>query len=136
LSPQLLIDEHLDYWKVTQIIGRWISAEQIGFEFGQKSLPDDNIRAILRRLKRRTFITIDKGFYKREFCDKHYCIILFDLSLVREDEVPALLRKLFHLPEFRNSKSRMGKVVRVSRTSGTHYFDSRTGSEKHLLWTP
>jgi len=136
LSPQLVVDEHLDYWKVTQVIARWMSAAQIGFEIGRKSLPDDNIRAILRTIKRRTFITIDKGFYRREFCDKRYCIVFFNMSLVREDEIPHLLRKLLRFSEFQTSKKRMGKVIRVSRGGGIHFFDSRTGSEKYLPWTP
>lgn len=135
MSSQIVVDEHLDHWTVTRVIARWISAEQIGFELGRKSLPDDNIRAFLRRLKRRTFITIDRGFYKRQYCDKHYCIIFFDLSLVREAELPELLRRLFRFPEFRTSKIRMGKIVRVSRTGGIHFFDSRTGFEKYLAWT-
>ena len=136
MSPQLVVDEHLDYWKVTQAIARWMSAAQIGFEIGRKSLPDDNIRAILRTIKRRTFITIDKGFYRCEFCDKRYCIVFFNMSLVREDEIPHLLRKLLRFSEFQTSKKRMGKVIRVSRGGGIHFFDSRTGSEKYLPWTP
>lgn len=116
------MDEHLDYWKVTQAIARWMSAAQIGFEIGRKSLPDDNIRAILRTIKRRTFITIDKGFYRREFCDKRYCIVFFNMSLVREDEIPHLLRKLLRFSEFQTSKKRMGKVIRVSRGGGISLF--------------
>lgn len=135
MSPLLIVDEHLDYWKVTQVISRWMSVSQIGFQFGRKSMPDDNIRAILRKIKRRTFITIDKGFYQRKFCDERYCVIFFDMSLVREDEIPYLLRRLLHFSEFQTSKKRMGKLIRVSRGSGVHYFDSRTGSEKHLSWT-
>jgi len=135
LSPQIAVDEHLDHWVVTRPIARWISTEQIGYELGRKSLSDEHIRTILRRLKRRTFITGDDDFYKREYCDKHYCIIFFSLPLSQEAEIPNLLRKLLHLPEFRTSRNRMGKVIRISRTGGIHFFDSRTGSEKYLPWT-
>jgi hypothetical protein len=131
-----VVDEHLDYWKVTRVIARWITAEQIGYELGHKSLTDENIRTILHQLKRRTLVTIDDHFYKREYCDKKYCLIYFDVPLTKQDEIPDLFRRLIRLAEFKTSKNRMGKVIRVSRSGGIYFFDSQTGSEKHLSWTP
>jgi len=136
VSPQIVVDEHLDYWKVTRVIARWIKAEQIGYELGHKSMSDENIRTFLHQLKQHTLITIDDHFYKRQYCDSRYCLIYFDVPLAQQNEIPDLFRKLFHIPLFRTSRLRMGKVVRVSRSGGIHFFDSRTGSEKHLSWTP
>jgi len=131
-----MVDEHLDYWKVTRVIARWIKAEQIGYELGHKSLADENIRTFLHQLKRRTLITIDDHFYKRQYCDSQYCLIYFDVPLAQQTEIPNLFRRLLRLPEFKTSKKRMGKVIRVSRGGGIRFFDSRTGPEKHLTWTP
>jgi len=69
-SPQIVVDEHIAHGKVTEPLKNWITAEQIGFELRRaKGMSDEQIIPLLRRLKRRTFITIDSDFYKPKLCD-------------------------------------------------------------------
>jgi hypothetical protein len=43
MSPQIVVDEQIDYDKVTALLKRWITAEQIGYEVGHKGLSDERI---------------------------------------------------------------------------------------------
>ncbi len=77
-SPQIVVDEHIAHSKVTEPLKNWITAEQIGFELRRaKGISDEQIIPLLRRLKRRTFVTIDSDFYNSKLCDDAYCLIYF-----------------------------------------------------------
>ena len=115
MSPLIVVDEHLSYGDVTQAFQKWITAEQIGVELrGAKGLSDEQIPSLLRRLKRRTFITIDKIFYSPKLCDNAYCLIYFHLAMEQQNQISILLRRLFRIEGFRSVRERMGKVIHVS----------------------
>jgi hypothetical protein len=56
------------------------------------------------------------------------------LSEYQQERIPALLRKLLHLSEFKTKASRMGKVVRVSLANIKYY--QLGGQKLHLLAWP
>ncbi|MBC8233621.1 hypothetical protein H8E77_29085 [bacterium] len=98
MGPLVVADEHLSYDDVTQVLCNWITAEQIGVELrSAKGLSDEQIPSLLRRLKRRTFITIDKVFYNRKLCDNAYCLIYFHLAMEQQNQIPILLRRLLQI---------------------------------------
>jgi hypothetical protein len=81
-------------------------------------------------------VTINvKDFWKPKLCDRRYCIICFAVPDHRQPEIPRLLRRLFHLPEFKTRAARMGKIVHVTLDHIRYY---RAGDEKmHFLrWPP
>ena len=91
MSPQIVVDEQIDHGKVTVPLKRWITAEQIGYEVGHKGFSDEQITSLLLRLKRRTLVTIDREFYRRQLrhidslklSDKLFLlIILFNFKII------------------------------------------------------
>ena len=121
MSPQIVVDEQIYYDKVTALLKRWVTAEQIGYEVGHKGLSDERIIPLLLRLKRRTLVTIDREFYRRQLRHAGYCLIYFDFTPEQQFQIPGLLRRLFRIPGFRTIRERMGKVVKVS-TTGISYW--------------
>jgi hypothetical protein len=133
MSPQVVVDEQIDYDKVTALLKRWITAEQIGYEVGHKGFSDERITSLLLRLKRRTLVTIDREFYRRQLRHAGYCLIYFDFRPSQQSQIPILLRRLFQIPGFRTIRERMGKVVKVSAT-GISYWQLGVQEEQHLDW--
>ena len=136
MSPQLVLDEHLAHEVVTESLKSWITVEQIGFELKRKGLSDEEVIRLLRRLKRRTLVTLDKGFYAPKLCDRNYCLVYFDVTMARQSGIPLLLRRLFRLPGFRTIRERMGKVVRVHSDVGVSFYTLGDTREHHLPWPP
>jgi hypothetical protein len=133
MSPQIVVDEQINHGKVTVPLKRWITAEQIGYEVGHKGLPDEQITSLLLRLKRRTLITIDREFYRRQLCHAGYCLIYFDFRPSQQSQIPILLRRLFQIPGFRTIRERMGRVVKVSVT-GISYWQLGVQEKQYLDW--
>jgi len=88
---------------------------------------------LLRHLKRRTFITIDKVFYNRKLCDNAYCLIYFHLAMEQQNQIPILLRRLFRIEGFRSVQERMGKVIHVS-SEQIRYYQRHMAGEQYLAW--
>ncbi|MBM3240491.1 hypothetical protein FJZ31_29765 [Candidatus Poribacteria bacterium] len=95
-------------------------------------IKDSAIPTLLRTVKQATFITTNvSDFWQRIEADSHYCIICLELPNERLNEIPALLRRLFRLSEFKTKAGRMGKVIRVSR-AGIWYYQVRDNIVYHL----
>ncbi len=83
---------------------------------------DDRVPVLLRELSSPTFITIDEaGFWHRQLCHKAYCILYFALTSFQQEQIPALLRQLLHMPEFKTKAARTGKVARLSLANIQYY---------------
>jgi len=74
-------------------------------------MKDQEILALLHRLRRPTFFTRDEDFYARHLCHARYGLIYL---AVAKDEVAPFVRRLLRHPEFDTVAKRMGAVVRVS----------------------
>lgn len=95
---------------------------------------DEVIPHVLRHYKRTTFITINvKGFWKPKLCDRRYFIICFAVPDHRQPEIPRLLRRLFHLPEFKSRAARMSKVVHVT-LDHIRYYQAGDAKMHFLRW--
>lgn len=131
---QILVDEHLSPTEVVKPLQRWITAQKIEDFAPDSTLKDERILQILCDQKRVTFVTLDAGFYRKKYCDRRYCLIFFVLPHQEQGRLPSLLRRLFHLSEFKTGAARMGKVVRISRKKIEFW---QAGDEKRhrIGWT-
>jgi hypothetical protein len=109
---QFVLDDQLDPADVGDQIRRWTTVRFLRELRPGQVIKDERVPAVLRTP---TFISIDRGFWKRNRCDPRYCILYFALRADEQGEIPALLRRLLRLPEFRTRAARMGKVAWVSR---------------------
>jgi hypothetical protein len=112
---QFVLDDQLDREDVRDPIVRWSTARFLREFRPGEVIKDDRARSILRSLRTPTFVTIDDGFWNQTYRDRRYCILHFALRADEQRDIPALLRRLLRLPEFRTRAARMGKVARVSR---------------------
>src|SRR4029077_9884378 len=84
---------------------------QIGKEISRLGAQDEDIVALLHRLKRPTFFTQDEDFFKSRLCHVGYCLVWLDVSDI---EVAQYIRRFLHQPEFRTHGRRRGTVIHAS----------------------
>jgi len=133
---QIVIDEQIQHQNVLASLRAWITVKRV-LELRRDSvIKDESVPHLLHHQQRPTFVTINvKDFWKPKLCDRRYCIICFSVPDPKQYEIPKLLRRLFHLPEFKTRAARMGKVMHVTLDHIRYY---QVGDEKmHFLhWPP
>src|SRR5262249_20480379 len=77
-----------------------------------QGMKDQEILALLHRLRRSTFLTRDEDFYARHLCHVRYCL---SSLAVAKDEVRPLIRRLLRHRGFDTAPKRSGTVGRVSQ---------------------
>jgi hypothetical protein len=132
---QLILDAHVSALHVLPLLRRWITTEMLQALRPGQHILDERIPEILGRLKRPTFITIDKDFDDPSLCNPKYCIIYFALQDKEQPLIPSLLRALFRRPEFRTRANRMGKLARISTTS-IEYWQFPDRQPRFIVWKP
>jgi hypothetical protein len=110
---QIILDEHLHRKTVLIPIQSSRTAAKLIDLYPGQLIKDERIPQLLHTLKQPTFVTIDSGFWNRDFLHPAYCIIYFALEDSQQHQIPQLLRRLFRLDVFRTRAARMGKVARV-----------------------
>jgi hypothetical protein len=95
---------------------------------------DEAIPALLRQARQPTFVTINTtDFWRRIRADDSYCVLCFPLPQRRAEELGALTRRLFRLPEFRTKKARMGKVAFVGAKQ-IYFYQAHDQRVRTLPW--
>jgi hypothetical protein len=128
---QLVLDDQLDVQKVLPPLAGWMRAVRLQDLRPTERILDDRVPQLLLALNGPTFVTIDRGFWRRRLSHPGYCILYFALRKEEQEEIPPLLRRLFRRPEFRTRAVRMGKVARVSKSVVT-YWEADKKTELHL----
>ena len=96
-----------------QRLRHWrIAMRHMGYDVGRRGIKDQEIIALLHRLRRPPFLTHDEDFYARHLCHARYCLVYLAAS---KDEVAPFVRRLLRHWEFDAVAKRMGTVARVSR---------------------
>jgi len=86
----------------------------MGYDVGRQGMKDQEIIALLHRVRRPTFFTRDEDCYARHLCQARYCLVYL---AVAKDEVAPFVRRLLRHREFDTVAKRMGTVVRVSHVA-------------------
>ena len=116
-----------------QLLEAWrFPARQIGFDILVKGLKDEQILVELRRLKRPTFFTRDRGFYNRALCHRRYFLVVVEAN---QDETAAFIRRFLRHAAFRTQAQRTARVVRISQT-GINSWGLGRRSEAFERWDP
>lgn len=118
---RLVLDDQLDIQVILPELPRGLTALRLQSLRPGEIILDDRVPELLLGLKQPTFITIDRGFWHRRLCHSQYCLLYFVLAKDEQEQLPGLLRQLFHLPEFRTRSARMGKVARVQKRRVTFW---------------
>ena len=88
-----------------------IAVRHLGYDVGRHGMKDQEIIALLHRVRRPTFLTRDEDFYAPRLCHARYCLVYL---AVAKEEVASFVRRLLRHREFDTVAKRMGTVVRVS----------------------
>ena len=109
----IILDENIPDSQ-RQILRGWrIRVHQIGHEVGRQGIKDEQILPLLHKLPASTFFTRDLGFFRRQLCHAHYCLVCL---AVGQYETASFIRRFLRHPTFRKETNRLGKVIRVTHT--------------------
>jgi hypothetical protein len=120
----IVFDENIHQQSLMSNVARWYRGQVVSIRELRRGtlIQDEAIPSLLQRFKEATFITTNiSDFWRRIPAHRRYCVICFALPNEQTHEIPALIRRLFHSPEFRAKAARMGKVVRVGRRKIQYY---------------
>jgi hypothetical protein len=126
----IVLDEQLKNSGVMEQVAGWYGGRVVNITDLRPGtvIKDEAIPQLLRSVSDPTFITINTtDFWRRIAADRHFCVTCFPLPNHRVEEVPALLRRLFRLEEFKTKRMRAGKVALVSHAQVRYYqvYDSQ-----------
>jgi len=131
---QIILDDQLFDVEVLVPLARWITVQRLRELRPKEVIKDDRVPLLLRELRQPTFVTIDMGFWDRDWRDPKYCILCFPLRNEEQHLLPERLYRLFQLPEFHTKAARMGKVVRVG-PERIDYWAVGHEQMRRLSWT-
>lgn len=85
-------------------------------------IKDEAIPSLLRQQRSATFLTINEAdFWRKVSVDHRFCVVCFPLPDSQAGEIPNLLRAVFRHHLFHTKARRMGKVLRVTRSTVSYY---------------
>lgn len=132
----IVLDEELQGLGLEEAISTWYRGAVILIKALRPGtiIKDEVIPALLRQAKQPTFVSINHpDFWRRAAAEKSYCLVCLKLTTDQTDRLPALLRRLFSLPEFKTKSARMGKVALVS-ARGAQYYGANKNVIHFLNW--
>jgi hypothetical protein len=103
---QFVLDDQLDIHEVLRPIQAWKAAKLLRELRPHEHVLDSHVPEILLTLTEPTFITIDRGFFDPKLCHSRYCILVFAVAAVEQEQLPGLLRGLLRRPS-----SELGKAA-------------------------
>jgi len=125
-----ILDENVPL-EQRDLLRAWgVRCRVIGQDIAQLSLGDDNILALLHRLKKPTFFTRDEDFFDRQLCHPSYGLVWLDAA---PDEAGIFIRRLLRHPQFATKATRMGTVVRVHH-DGLELWQRQRTIMQRMVW--
>jgi len=106
-----ILDENIIASQRQRLRSWRIRVRQSGVDIARKGLQDEEILPFLHLLRRPTFFTRDRGFYRREVCHRQYGIVCLEVA---PEEVAIFVRRVLRHPRLHTQAKRLGTVVRAS----------------------
>ena len=125
-----ILDENIIASQRQRLRSWRIRVRQIGVDIARKGFQDEEILPFLYPLRRPTFFTRDRGFYRREVCHRQYSIVCLEVA---PEEVAVFVRRLLRHPRLNTQAKRLGTVVRASHR-GLGIWQFHAQEEEVLLW--
>jgi hypothetical protein len=125
-----ILDENIIASQRQRLWSWRIRVRQIGVDLAGKGLQDEEIIPFLHHLRRPTFFTRDRGFYRREICHRKCSIVCLEVA---PEEVAMFVRRVLRHPRLNTQAKRMGTIVRASRR-GLALWRVHAREEEILLW--
>lgn len=126
----IILDENIAESQRAILIKQGLNVKQIGFDLKYKGIKDEELMIFFHTLKKPTFISWDRGLYRKKICHKNYCIAYLD---VREDEIAIFAKKLLKDKRFNVKAKRMGKIIKLTSMK-IKFWEINKDKEQHLSW--
>jgi hypothetical protein len=126
----IVLDENVFESQSAELRRRRVHLCQIGCDIGRKGMKDDEIIPLLRSLRRPTFVSRDRDFFRKSLCSDKFCWVYLDIWPL---EVAKYARRLLRHPQFKTWSQRKGCVVRVA-TNGITAWRARTPGIGRYRW--
>jgi hypothetical protein len=130
----IVFDENVHQQRLMETVAAWYHGQVMSITALRAGtiIRDDTIPALLHRVRQPTFVTTNvTDFWRCVPAHSRYSIVCVVLPNHRLHELPALLRRLFNMPEFKTKARRMGKVTRVSHRQ-IHYYETHAEHIIHI----
>ncbi len=124
----IICDENIDVRQVELLRSRRLHVKQVGDDIARKGFDDRRIIPLLHSHRRSTFVTWDRGFYRRDLCHSRYCIVQLD---VPQKQIAARLLRFLRDRRFATKSLRCGKVIRISQHA-LRYWQMNSAKERVL----
>jgi len=113
-----LLDENITKDQ-KELLEKWrFHVKQIGVDFTNKGIKDEQVVTLLQQLKGVLFLTRDSDFFKKDLCHPNYCIVFLD---VEKYEVAFYIKKFLRHTLFNSNRKRLGKIVKLNQTYIQYY---------------
>jgi hypothetical protein len=106
-----ILDENIIASQRQRLRSWRIRVRQIGVDIVYKGLQYEEILPFLHHLRRPTFPTRDRSFYRWEVCRRQYGIVCRE---VVPEEVAIFVRRVLRHPRLNTQAKRLGTIMRVS----------------------
>jgi len=107
----IVLDENVFESQRLQLRSWRVHLCQIGHDLGRKGMQDDEIVTLLRTLRRPSFFSRDRDFFKKTLCNGHYCLAYLDVGPL---DVAKFVRRMLRHPGFKTWSQRQGCVARIT----------------------
>jgi hypothetical protein len=125
-----ILDENIIASQRQRLRSWRIPVRQLGVDIARKGLQDEEIIPFLHQLRRPTFLTRDRGFYRREVCHRQYGIVYLEVT---PEEVAIFMRRVLRHSTLNTQAKRMSTVVRASHR-GLGLWRLHAQEEEVKLW--
>ena len=125
-----ILDENVPL-EQRHLLRAWgVHCRVIGQDIVRLSLGDDDILALLHRLKQPTLFTRDEDFFGRQLCHPSYGLVWLDVAA---EEAGLFIRRLLGHPRFVRKADRMGTVVRAHH-DGLEFWQRHRATLCRIRW--
>jgi hypothetical protein len=108
----LILDENVSENEIWRLREAGLAVRVIGQDIAVKSVSDANIIPILLKLKKPTFFTRDRDFWKPQLRHERYAIVFMDIP-EHEGEIAKCIIQFLRHPAFNTATKRLGRLFHI-----------------------
>jgi hypothetical protein len=108
----LILDENVSENEIWRLREARLTVRVIGQDIAVKSVTDENIIPVLLKLKKPTFFTRDRDFWKPQLRHDRYAIVFMDIP-EHEGEIAKYIALFLRHRSFNTATKRLGRIFHI-----------------------
>jgi hypothetical protein len=114
----LVLDENISEYEIWRLREAGVAVRVVGQDLAIKGVSDENIPRLLLKLKKPTFFTRDRDFWKATLRHPAYALVFLDVP-EHEGEIAKYIRLFLRRSSFNTAAKRLGKVFQLQTSKIT-----------------